>query len=482
MGLRARVRGIYSTAVSRILHESGVELVDVAPSIASRLNISENRGVPADVTIKTENDNPSQVIVIGFPDAVGRVAEILEVNIPDMLVFKPLAGLYATFKTRILGYEGRECMALSPWGKAVLVDYKECTHGREVPVTTIKLITNGSERVVVSENIRVVGRYAIIGRGSSVTFSHFLRNRERITQLIEISSRYIHEGYSVRWRSNSDEADLVDVMSELTELVGRYRELAEVVQKSPLMKVVYEGESARFYELTYSSKLYLDEVRKSTCPTIHMHHVFRSSEVKEENLVNLLDALSARIPREEEVRIVTDWFLSELSEVSEVIIEHKKVWGKTIFMKGNVNRVLNDEGPVVVLKRLIKSPGVYDGLNTSKEVGDVAVTFVRTGAWHITHKYFNKEGMLKGVYVNFNTPVEIHHSGRIHYIDLNVDLVRAGGSDCRLIDSEGFRKLLSEEVITQGVLEKVIKEFNAVFQKVCARDTSPDLLTAGKEY
>ncbi|MEM1686504.1 MAG: hypothetical protein QXR31_00305, partial [Zestosphaera sp.] len=218
MFLRVRVRGIYSTAISKILNENGVELVDVTPSIASRLKISENRGVPADVTVKTENDNLSQIMLIGFPEAINKVSEILETSIPDMLVFKPLTGLYTTFKTRVVGYEGRECIALSPWGKAVLVDYKECTQDREIPVTTIKLITNKDSKIVLSENVRIVGKYAIIGRGSNVTFSHFIRNRRRISELIDISAKYVREGYSIRWRSNSDEANLLDIMSELEEL------------------------------------------------------------------------------------------------------------------------------------------------------------------------------------------------------------------------------------------------------------------------
>lgn len=466
MGLKARVRGIYSTAISKILHDNGVELVDVTPSIASRLKVSENRGLPADVTVKTENDNPSQLIVIGFPEAVGEVADILEMNIPDMLVFKPLAGLYTTFKTSILGHGGRECVAQSPWGKATLVDYKECVQGKETPVTTIKLITNGSEKIVVSENIRVVGKYAIVGRGSSVTFSHFIRSKDRITQLIEISSKYVREGYSIRWRSNSDEADLSEVMAELAELTEKYSKLLETARRAPLLKVVYEGESARFYELTYSSKLYLDRVRKEICPTIHMHHIFRSCN-RDASLVGLLDNLSSRMPSDEEVRIVTEWLLNELSEVSEVIVEHKKVWGKTIFMKSVIDKVLNEDGPTLQLKRVFRTHGIYDGLKVSKEIGDTALMSVKAGSSHIIHKYFSRNGRLKGVYVNFNTPAEIHHSGKVYYVDLDVDLVRHEKDGCKIIDTDGFRKLLAEGIVTQGILEKLIRDFDKVFQEVC---------------
>lgn len=473
MFLRVRVRGIYSTAISKILSENGIELVDVTPSIASRLKISENRGIPADVTVKTENDNLSQIILIGFPEAVSKVSEILETNIPDMLVFKPLTGLYTTFKTRILGYEGRECVVLSPWGKAVLVDYKECTQDREIPVTTIKLITNKDSKIVLSENIRIVGKYAIIGRGSNITFSHFIRNRKRISELIDISAKYVREGYSIRWRSNSDEANLIDIMSELEELVRKYDELVKNVQKAPLLEIVYEGESAKFYELTYNSKIFLDNVRKEVCPTIFLHHFFKSFDVRDSNLVGLLDVLSAKVSRDEENKLVFKWFLSELKERKEAIIEHRKTSGKVIFMKGLVSEVPEGEVPALVLKRLIKTQGIYDGLNIPKEIGDVALTTARIGAWHIKHEYFSKEGKFKGAYISFNTPAEILYTGRIRYIDLEVDLVRVGDLGCKLTDTKAFHELLAEGTVTQDVLEKVITEFDKVFQNVCSKTYSP---------
>ncbi|MGC8975353.1 MAG: DUF402 domain-containing protein [Thermoprotei archaeon] len=473
MFLRARVRGIYSTAISKILSDNGVELVDVTPSIASRLKISENRGVPADVTVKTENNNLSQIMMIGFPEAVGKISEILETSIPDMLAFKPVTGLYTTFKTRIVGYEGRECVALSPWGKAVLVDYKECTQGRETPVTTIKLVTNRDSKIVLSENIRIVGKYAIIGKGSNITFSHFIRNKKRISELIDISAKYVREGYSIRWRSNSDEANLLDIMSELEKLIKEYDELVKRAQKAPLLEVVYEGESARFYELTYNSKIFLDNVRKEVCPTIFLHHFFKSFDVRDSNLVGLLDILSAKVSRDEEKKLVFKWFLSELRERREAIIEHKKTSGKVIFMKGLISGVAEEETPTVTLKRVVKAQGIYDGLKIPKEVGDVAQTTVGIGSWHVRHDYFSKEGKFKGTYINFNTPAEILYTGKIRYVDLEVDLVRVSDLGCRLADTRAFHELLAEGTITQDILEKLIIEFDKVFQDVCSKTYSP---------
>ncbi|MEO3993452.1 MAG: DUF402 domain-containing protein [Desulfurococcaceae archaeon TW002] len=474
MFLRVRVRGIYSTAISKILSENGIELIDVTPSIASRLKINENRGLPADVTVKTENDNLSQIMLIGFPEAVEKVSEILETNIPDMLVFKPLTGLYTTFKTRIVGYEGRECIALSPWGKAVLVDYKECIRDAETPATTIKLITNKDSKIVLSENIRIVGKYAILGRGSNITFSHFIRNRNRISELIDISAKYVREGYSIRWRSNADEANLLEIMSELEELSRKYEELVKKVQKAPLLEVVYEGESAKFYELTYNSKIFLDNVRKEVCPTIFLHHLFKSFDARDSSLVGLLDILSAKVSRDEENKLIFKWFLSELRERKEAIIEHEKASGKVVFMKGLISGVLEEEAPTLVLKRIIKTQGIYDGLNIPKEVGDVALTTAKMGDWHIKHEYFNKKGEFKGAYISFNTPAEILYTGRIRYIDLEVDLVRVGNAGCKLTDTKTFHELLAEGIITQDILEKLITEFDKVFQDVCSKTyTSP---------
>ncbi|HIE55679.1 MAG TPA: hypothetical protein EYP90_10940, partial [Chromatiaceae bacterium] len=67
---RVRVRGIYATALSKLLLDrEDFQLVDVSPVLQKRLGIPANSEFPADVTVKTVEDCQDRLLVVGFPDA-----------------------------------------------------------------------------------------------------------------------------------------------------------------------------------------------------------------------------------------------------------------------------------------------------------------------------------------------------------------------------------------------------------------------------
>ncbi len=468
MRVRARVRGIYSTALSKLLNDHGIELVDVTPQIAERIGVDPRRGLPADVTIKSDEDDSSQVLVLGFPQAVEKITEVLVDNIPDLIIYKPKIGLYSCFKSRIVGINNNVCLAQTPVGNALLVDEKNCLPGRELPVTVVKVPIKSGDRLVVSSKVRVVGKYAILGRGSGVSFSSFIRSKERISKLLEISADLIKEGYSIRWRSNADEADINHIISELPDLKKKFKEVENLLKTSEPLKIVYEGEYMNILELTYRSKMYLDEVRSSVTSTTPYHHMLRTLN-KEENVVDLLDIIAKEVDSKKLVEWLRRWIANKILDRKEIFLQHKRVFKKNINI-GHMQPIeaVLTPGVLIKLRRNIKSKGLYDGLNVSKDVGDYAITVVWEGEWHLKHEYFAKSGISKGIYFNINTPPEILPNGTIRYVDLEVDLVKPAGLGCRLIDSEGFRKLIAEQAVTQEILENVIKEIETLISTYCS--------------
>jgi len=225
MKFKVRVRGVYATALSKILHERGLILVDVSDVIARRLGVSNLRGEVADVTVKSDDEDPSNILVIGFPEAVKSVVNILVSELPYVVLNMPEVGLYTTFKTFIVGKKDGECLVDSPYGHAPLMDVNECIEGSEVYVTSIKVPLRRGERVVFSNKLRVVGYYAVVGRGNKITFSNFIKNKNKISELLTISSSYVRKGYSIHWRSNVDDADLKEVIDELGRLFSKLHEL-----------------------------------------------------------------------------------------------------------------------------------------------------------------------------------------------------------------------------------------------------------------
>lgn len=476
MPIRARVRGIYSTAISKILHDNGIELVDVSPVIAERLGINEQRGKPADVTVKSDENNPSQILILGFPSEVHAIGSIIENTVPDIIVYRPRIGLYATFKARIIGQEGRECVAETPVGPATLVDEPECMSGKEIPVTVVKVPVRPGERMVVSSRVRVVGKYAIVGKGSGVSFSNFIRNKERISSLLEASAQYVRQGFSIRWRSNADEANLKEVISEIPQLISKLKDVERKLANAKPLEVVYIGEFMRLIELTYNSKTYLDAVRDEVAPTAPYHHILRSDETRNNGLVDLLDIIATEVNSSKLAALIRRWIAHRLSSKRDIILLHKRITKKNIVLgKAKPIQIINNGGISAIVKRNVKSAGEYDGLSVPKEPGDKILTYIVEGSWITEHRYFDKNGNLKGVYVNVNTPPEFLPSGQVQYVDLEVDLVRALDEPCRIIDSKLFLALVKGGYIQGDVYIKTLKAIDEAINKYCTKGALKEL-------
>ena len=472
MVVRARVRGVYATALSKMLHDNGVELVDVSEVIAKRLGIDTKRGLPADVTVKTDDSDPSQILILGFPDAVNKVLSIIEENVPYIITYKPKLGLYSAFKAKVIGKEGNECIAETPIGKAPLVDINECRKGSEIPVSVIKIPLKPGEKLVVSGRVRVVGKYAIVSFGSGVSFSSFIRNKDRITELLSASTKYLREGYSIRWRSNADEAPLIDVINEIPQLINELNELKKKLESAKPLNVVYDGEFIRLVELTYDSKLYLDSIRSSVTATTPYHHILRSSDVVISNIVDLLDSISQYINKNKLLNALKNWIIDKLLDKGEVIIYHKRPTGKTITLgKGLIKEArLNGSNHMVIkVERLVRGRGIYDGLNIPKEIGDIIISLIKENAWFIVHQYLSSDGEIKGLYMNINTPPEITPTGSIFYVDLGVDLVKTRDG-CALIDTNKFRELIQNDLVSYDIIAKTIQTIENLINIYCIEE------------
>jgi hypothetical protein len=469
MTIRARVRGIYSTALSKILHENGIVLVDVSDVIAERLGIDKRRGEAADVTVKSDEDEPSQVLILGFPDQVDEITKILEENIPQTIVYRPKIGLYSAFKTRIVNKIGRECIAETPIGTATLVDEPECIPGKEVYVTVIKVPIKPGEKMVLSSRVRVIGHYAIVGRGARVSFSSYIRNKDRISELLNISSKYVREGYSIRWRSNADEAPLDKIESEIPKLIEKLKDVEEKLQKSNTLDIVYIGEHMAIVEMTYQSKKFLDDLRNDIVPTSPYHHMLRCIENMVEGVVDLVDIVSKYTNRNDLAHWLREWLIVRLKASKDIRLRHKQPLAKNLILgAANIQNVsLGNNGVNLVLRRRIRGGGRYDGLNLRKEFGDYALTEVSERKWFIIHKYYSANNELKGTYVNINTPPEFLPSGTISYIDLGVDIIIKDGK-CKLIDTNDYRKLITEGIVSHDIIQESLKAIEEVLRKLCS--------------
>ncbi len=470
MVIRARVRGIYSTALSKILSENGIELVDVSDVIAERLGIPQRRGYPADVTVKSDEGDPSEILVLGFPREVEEIVEIIRNEVPATMLYTSRLGLYSALKVRVLGRRGRECLAETPIGTAALVDLPDCREGDEVPATVIKLALKPGERLVLSARVRVVGKYALLGRGSRVSFSSFIRNKERIAELLALFSEYLNKGYSVKWRSNADEAPIESIKEEIPQLIELLEDVMKRLERAQPFEVVYEGEKIALIRLTGVSRRYLDEVRREVAPTTPYHHMLRAEANSSSGIVELLDIIASHTRPEDLEQWVREWLVDRVLNSKEVRLEHVRIGQRPVVLgPGKAEEAaIGNDGIAVIIKRKIRSQGTYDGLGVLREPGDTVITRVWEKRWYVIHEYYGRDGALKGVYVNMNSPPEIMPSGTISYLDLGMDIVKRPGGPCEIIDVEEFREAYGPGGLSPDVVTWLTEWLYRAIDEVCS--------------
>ena len=460
--VRVRIRGIYATALTKLLLDHGFQIVQASNLIASRFGIPQ---VPAaaDVTVKSIEDEPSRLLIIGYPEAVDAVVSALR----DALHYSPVwcspIGLYATVVARIEGVKNGECIARVGNVELVVQDIGECREGELVTLYVVKAPVYPGERGRATPGVRVVGDYAMLYKGGQprVTISEHISRPERRALLSSIAYEYRERGYGVHWRSSARDAEeqvLREELARLEERLRRVEEEAARLSSEGRTGVVEPGEKICIAEVSSPDKAVLDDIRDAVLPTARMHHSIKS--IGDETLQAIIDY-------EEEVlgvdRSLRDKlasgllrYLASRLEGRRVRIEHVKLDGKVVELgPAYVREARVEEGGLRLrLERQVRSPGVYDGLGVEKEPGDVIETVIDTREWTVTHHYYSQSGEHKGTYININTPPEVALD-RIRYIDLTVDIVKKPDGTMEVIDVEELKKQVDAGIVGPRLLERI---------------------------
>jgi predicted transcriptional regulator len=410
--LRARIRGIYATALTYIFSKY-FKIVQQSKEIASRFN-SKIIEEPAEVTIKDSDEDKGQIIVICSEEVDNTLKEVFKYS----FILKSPVKLY---------------QYLEP---------KDCYHnGYRVEPCLQKGIVVGipkNDKIILSEP-RVVGKFLMIWKGEGKTFfSEYIKDFETKTKLLAISSPLNRKGFNVKWRSNAKFATLEEIKEEIEKLVNN------------LQKERFQDQGENFYIITLSlpDKLFLDDIRRKVIPTVKYHHMLKLSYGKELDEIEKVNSEKCPI-----------LFIEKLIK-DEIEIEHVKINKKILLNKGKlINKNIRDCGYKLILYRKIISNGVYDGLEVPKEKGDYDIMEIDSNKWFEVHKYFSINNLIKGVYINISTPPELL-LGKIRYLDLEVDVIVKDNGEILIKDYEEFERI--RNYITDSLYNEIKRKLNEI--------------------
>ncbi|RLE67794.1 MAG: hypothetical protein DRJ43_06765 [Thermoprotei archaeon] len=447
-----RVRGIYSTAITRLLLDEGIPVVDASMQILERFEGEAVSGGVALVTVKDRDDRRG-LVVIGAKPLAEKVLNTLRSRLPLSPIRVMPVELYSTYLCRVVGSEGGLVLVELPEGVRGYLEGQPRLE--EFVVAHVVRFKRGVP--VLRRGIMIVGNYARLVEGGRHSVSEHIRGDERRI-LLSLAVRGGLEGWGVRWRSSAKESRIEELLDELKSLKERGERVKRVAQTLKQPSKLTEGEVLAFVTLSLNDKLHLDEIRSRQVPTVKLHHFLKTCGERYSMLVDLAASLYHCC----EPNCLSKYLLRGVLEDirgGRLELLHEKLDGSTFRISGTCEMV--SRKPLLLkLTRAIKGGGVYDGIGVPKEEGDRAVSLIAPFSHVLPHAYFNAEGDLKGVYVNINTPIEPNPPSTMWYIDAGIDVVWSEDRGVRTVDLEELEHYGSLGVVTSDAIN-LFKEIAA---------------------
>ncbi|MEF8882865.1 MAG: DUF402 domain-containing protein [Halapricum sp.] len=427
---RVRVRGIYTTALTRALTlRDGFEVVQASPAIVDRFD-REFDCSPADATVWTTDDRQG-VGVVG--PAAPSVRDRLTGVDRDTLTWGDGAPRGAVVDATVTETKG----------SGAILDLGE--RSGFLP------FSNSDEHVSTGDDLRVqvIEPRPPWDDGRPVLDTTFRVQRPLVTlvrdgalgssgqpELADLLSTDPPEGWRTRWAHAADDAgldalgDALDAAVERAEDTEDALEAADEVTETP--RTVVAGQPTVWAWFGRESRFALDEYRREVTETMAGHHRIKAGDERASAAVDFVEAVcdgDGEFPFEAVSRQFGP------TEGDTVAIDHGKPAGHCIRL-GRGEVVEYDSEGTIRVEREMSPGGTYDALGVDRQAGDVARTKFTEGKWWYPTIYEGSDGEKRGTYVNVCTPVEIFPTS-VRYVDLHVDVVKhADGTVERVDDDE----------------------------------------------
>jgi probable ribonuclease FAU-1 len=457
---RARIRGIYTTAVTQLLNDDGLDVVQASEPISDRFDESFETA-PADVSLETTCDRQG-LEVSGTPDAVATATSKLADVAIDTFRWESATPRGAVFDAAVLDADG---------GGGATVDLGEGRRGYLPYDDVDDYVEAGNRyRVQVREPTPPWAdddphvEPALEAAGGLCTLSNARRGvsaglrgdrAEELVGMTELLSVDIPDGWGLRWHRPAADADLDAMRTALEDAIDRARELEDALADVP----ADPGEPGRlaaperteWYWFGRESRFALDKCRREVAPTMPGHHRIKAADRAASAAVDFAEAVCGSTENDEFPFDAVSRQFGPI-EGDRLEIGHGKPDGRLISLGYGDVTDWDPEGRLT-LERSMRGGGTYDALGVSKEEGDVAVTKFCEGRWWYPTTYRSEDGSAKGTYVNVCTPLELFPDC-VRYVDLYVDVIRMPDGGVEIVDRDDLEAAVDDGLVSESLAKK----------------------------
>ncbi len=431
---RAKIRGTYSTAITKLLMDSNFEIVQPSPPIRERFNLDQN-AKPPDIDIHNRH-NRQGIHVMGTSEALEALKSVFQEHMVDVVHRKQPFATNGIYKGILKKDKNQERFVSVDIGSAVGRLSKDETF-KDPPASIMVQVQRkklSAREPLLGTEITVPGEYAVLIPEAKVKVSLQIRDISKRMDLVALGRRLVPpSGWGIIWRTAAKNQPRELLESEISRLAETREEIFKRFKEETAPARLWGNQYYMNVEFPTLSKARLDEARAGAAPTIPGHHYYKACGQAISKALDMAESmLENGVSREEVGRLFRQIIEAEYpAEGSCISIEHVKPDGK-VFHLGNarVDKCSNRE---LWYSRTFKDKGVYDGLGTPKEPGDQAVTEAEVGGWHYITRYFSKDDRYKGAYVNLHTPLELYPKW-IRYVDLEVDACVLPDGTVKVVD------------------------------------------------
>ncbi len=459
-----RVRGIYATAVTQLIDENGLEVVQASEPIQERFD-ADFSVAPADVAVETTRDRQG-VAVSGAPEAVDTVAAELESVAIDTFRWDDDAPRGAVFDAEVVETTGRGAVVDLGDGLRGYLKYDDVDgyvdQGDRYRVQVQEPTPPwDDDRPLVSPTLEVQAGLLTLSKGRSGVSAAV--DGERGTELVgmtDLLSVDAPQGWGLRWRHAATDADLEAMTNALEQVADRARDLEDALADAPddpaEPRRLVAPEATTWLWFGRESRFALDDARRAVETTMPGHHRIKAADRAASAAVDFAEAVCGDrwSPDDDREAFPFATVARQFGplEGDRLALGHGKPDGRLLTLGTGDVTAWEPDG-TITLERRMRGGGTYDALDVPKEEGDVAVTKLREGRWWYPTTYRDADGNAKGTYVNVCTPVELFPDCA-RYVDLHVDVIRRPDGTVAVVDEDELAAAVSAGLVSEVVAEK----------------------------
>lgn len=271
--MKVKVRGIYSTAITKILLDAGVEVTQPADAIKAALNINDES---APEVMVEDLETKEGVYIYGSNPS--SIVDILKKNLKESVFYKEDIGKIYCGIIKNTDQKSKSIVISLPDEEEGVLDLKNFW-GYVKPGSKILIQSKGTYdgKIMLSTQLRIFGEDVIIIKNGFTKMSKGIRSHESRDKLYEIAKGLDLKDWGILWVQGAESKDEAVLKQELADLMQKEHEITEKFNACNEPAILYEGVNKYFTLFSKEDKLKLDDVRKAVMPTIPNHHMLKSA-------------------------------------------------------------------------------------------------------------------------------------------------------------------------------------------------------------